>query len=182
MTGRLDDDAVLDALIAEIRRIGRFPTYAELKMRRRLDPEFPSHGTISARGKKAELAAQILDLLTLRGTMDEDILGVLSPILATAVVEPVTNPPPQADGQVYLLKLGKHYKIGRSNAFGRRERELAIQMPQRAATVHVIVTDDPPGIEAYWHRRFADRRVRKDAEWFLLSAEDVTAFRRRRFQ
>ena len=30
------------------------------------------------------------------------------------------------EGYVYLLRAGKHYKIGRSNAVGRRERELAI--------------------------------------------------------
>jgi hypothetical protein len=83
---------------------------------------------------------------------------------------------------VYLLHLGKHYKIGRSNAFGRRERELAIQMPERATTVHVISTDDPVGIEAYWHKRFADKRVRPDAGWFALDGPDVAAFKRRGFQ
>jgi len=82
-------------------------------------------------------------------------------------------------GVIYLLQSGKFYKVGRSNALGRRQYELAIQLPERATLVHSISTDDPAGIESYWHRRFDDRR--RNGEWFELTADDVSAFRRRKF-
>ncbi len=81
-------------------------------------------------------------------------------------------------GYVYLLRSGRNFKIGRSNAVGRRERELAIQLPQKGEVIHKIATDDPAGIEAYWHRRFEAKRG--NGEWFNLSSEDIAAFRRRR--
>jgi hypothetical protein len=75
---------------------------------------------------------------------------------------------------VYLLQgPGRRYKIGRTNAFGRRRRELSIQLPFDTRKVHVIETDDPEGVEAYWHHRFAEKRI--NSEWFEPQNEDVAA-------
>ena len=64
-------------------------------------------------------------------------------------------------------------------ALGRREYELAIQLPEKTKTIHEIRTDDPVGIEAYWHNRFESKR--KNGEWFELAPLDIKAFRRRKF-
>ncbi len=183
---RVDDDVVLQALALEVRRLGDFPTRAQIMMGRRRDPTFPSEASIRRRGSKSELIRRVLEFCEGEPDHYADVLAVLRPLAVMQESSTEQAHDQTSDtlvvGHVYLLKLGKHYKVGRSNSFGRRERELAIQMPERTTTVHVINTDDPVGIEAYWHRRFADRRVRADAEWFELTQEDVRAFKRRGFQ
>ena len=82
-------------------------------------------------------------------------------------------------GHVYLLKHDKVYKIGKSIDASRRYKDVEFQMPQRTEEIHIIETDDPSGIEAYWHNRFKDKRL--EGEWFKLSADDVKAFKKRRF-
>lgn len=81
-------------------------------------------------------------------------------------------------GYVYLLKHGsrREYKIGRTNNPIRREGEVGIQLPEKLSPIHYIKTDDPAGVERYWHDRFAAKR--KEGEWFVLSAEDIRAFKR----
>ncbi len=173
------DDALLTKLADLTRELGHFPVAAELRMKARSDPTFPDDTTLHTRlGNKAKRAARLRTFCLEKGM--EQVASLCPPARADDEAEDdATEIAPAEMGSVYLLKSGRFHKIGRSNAVGRRERELAIQLPDKVRVVHLIKTDDPVGIEAYWHRRFAERR--KNGEWFELSAADVIAFRRRKF-
>lgn len=178
---RLDDSLVLEKLAVMIRELGRLPVEAELKMRRRQDVTFPSHNTFSRFGSRSALAGAVTTWCEKRDGY-ADVVGICALHRGQGVKDAAPTPSVADDvdfGTVYLLRSGRYYKIGRSNAVGRRERELAIQLPEKATVVHSIKTDDPSGIESYWHRRFDNRR--KNGEWFELAPADVAAFKRRRF-
>jgi hypothetical protein len=57
-----------------------------------------------------------------------------------------------------------------------RQRSPPPYVPRSALLEHAIATDDPVGVEAYWRRRFAYRRLAED--WFALTETDVAAFKR----
>ncbi len=84
---------------------------------------------------------------------------------------------PASDGTVYLIKCGNRYKIGRTKNATRRMRELNHQLPEKPEVVHKIATAKEVEIERYWHRKFAGKRGH--GEWFNLTNEDVTEFKRR---
>ena len=179
MVSAYDEEFLIGKLVPLIRKYGRLPVTAELRIETRLDKMLPNDKTFSERlGSKAARALKIIDYCKHREGL-EDVIAICESVPeertalgADDIAEDVTI------GFVYLMKSGRFYKIGRSNAAGRRERELQIQLPESANHVHVIRTDDPVGIEAYWHTRFASKR--KNGEWFDLSAVEVAAFRRRK--
>ena len=169
-------EVLLSSLADEIARLGRMPTAAELALRRRADDTFPSPKVFDRLGAKAGWARQVAEANPDR----PDVLAILAPLIdAQPVEQQHDGAVEQRDGFVYLLRSGKHYKIGHTLDVGRRRYDLAIQLPEAVEEVHVIRTDDPPGIERYWHERFAERR--KNGEWFDLTRADITVFKRRKF-
>lgn len=177
-----DEDLLLSKLAEEIKQRGRMPTTSELKLRRREDGAFPSARVFERFGPKALWAGKVADYCRARPDC-ADVLAIVSPLIVEEQA-PDGDREESADdtsrpGFVYLFKSGRHYKIGHTLDVGRRRYDLAIQLPEAVREEHVIRTDDPAGIERYWHSRFAARR--KNGEWFELTRADVTAFKRRKF-
>jgi Meiotically up-regulated gene 113 len=176
--GAYGDEVLIAKLVSLTRELGKFPVQGDLRMRGRNDPEFPSEKTFRRLGSKKQRVLKVTEYCRTHEGF-QDVLE-LCPVVADSTQHSHEKETETDEfGFVYLIKSGRFYKIGRSNSSGRREYELAIQLPEKANKVHEIRTDDPVGIEAYWHNRFEAKR--KNGEWFDLSALDVKAFRRRKF-
>lgn len=177
-SGRTDDE-MLELLAGFVRELRHFPVVGELKMKSRNDPSFPNFKTFERFGSKAQQLDALVRFANARGYDD------VADICATAKVRRPshTEHDEAADarplpGYVYLMRHGsaREFKIGRTSNPIRRSGEVGIELPQRVEPLHVIETDDPAGVEAYWHRRFADKRL--NGEWFALAAQDIRAFKR----
>lgn len=177
-TGKSDMNTIILGIIAATRHYGRFPTNDEISMLRTSGQSIPAPKTIQGNlGGHAERIAAIRQFIG----DNADYADVLAMLPSVAPPRPASHSGAKTvDGHVYLIKSGEFYKVGRSDELERRVKEIRIALPHAATLIHAITTDDPPGIEAYWHRRFADRRA--NGEWFKLMPDDLKAFMRRKFQ
>lgn len=174
--GPLEYADLLGCMAAAIRALQRIPAEAELALLRRAGYRIPTNQTyIRHFGGKPGLLRHLKQWTAATPGWSD-----VAAILADVPDEPEPEEPADATGAVYLLRHGPHHKIGCSRAPDHRLPELRLMLPPRNHLVHVIKTDDPFGVESYWHRRFAEKRVR--GEWFKLSRQDVAVFRRWRTQ
>lgn len=178
-----NEESLLERYVTFIRELGYIPVAAEFRLKASKDTTFPSGSTFKNRfGSKQQLIKRLVEYCEDKQSY-EDVLAIALPHLTETIATDedadLDNESEVIIGFVYMLKAGRNFKVGRSNSFDRRSRELKIQLPDQAETVHVIRTDDPIGIEAYWHKRFEAKR--KNGEWFELNAQDVKAFKRRKF-
>jgi len=174
-----DENELLDKLIPFIRELHRFPVGRDIRLRARRGDGFPTDTTFRRLGTKNEVATKLFKHLQGREEF-EDVLSICELLIVPSAADQSIEGEAGSIGvgYVYLMRSGRSYKIGATNDIGRRGREIALELPDPANTIHVIKTDDPFGIEAYWHRRFAAKR--KNSEWFDLDRADVSAFRRRK--
>lgn len=176
-TQKTPDETLLARYALLAQELGFLPKEPDLMIKRREDPSFPSKSTFRRWGSRNAMLQKVAEFCE---DKDEfaDVFEMLHEAKVTQAEIAVAGG--AVKGFVYLIRSGNSYKIGRTNAVGRRLHELAIQLPQKPDTIHVIETDDPEGIEQYWHRRFAEKR--KGGEWFSLTSEDIAAFKKRTFQ
>jgi hypothetical protein len=170
----------VSAITALARRLDRWPTEDEFRRERAVNDAIPSTAYIrKLRRSSRELAALIGTYA--RADPDNETLKRLAAETVDVEEDDAAKGKGRVNGYVYMLRSGRRYKIGKSNDPSRRFREVRLELPDETAQVHAIATDDPAGIEAYWHRRFEAKRVR-NTEFFDLNGDDVRAFKFRKYQ
>jgi len=178
LQARMSDEVLLQKYIGLMRELKKFPVVGEIRRKAKSDKSFPSHTVFDRFGGKERLIEAVVGYCHDNPGF-EDILELCverkRPMISGTEGRQGTESK-VSTGFVYLMKSGRHYKIGRTNSVGRRQSELAIKIPVPPKTIHNIETDDPVGVEAYWHKRFNDKRG--EGEWFDLSPDDVRAFKR----
>jgi hypothetical protein len=155
LRAKASDEALLEKYVAYTRELGRFPVEGELRRKAREDRTFPSHSTFNRFGGKAKLVDAVAAHCC-QTRASEDVLSLCDAWKNTHSQTQTGERKSEGKivtGFVYLMKSGPHYKIGRTNSVGRRGSELTIKIPVPPTTIHSIETDDPIGIEAYWHKR-----------------------------
>jgi hypothetical protein len=176
-TDKTPDDVLLRSFAELALEIGRIPTEPDLMIKRNNDQSFPSKAPFRRWGNRSALLDAVAVFCREKAGFSL-VLSMLREGTSKSVEQRLIKN--VVKEFVYLLRSGKSYKIGRSTDTGRRLSQLAIQLPNKPDTVHVIETDDPEGIELYWHRRFAEKR--QQGEWFQLTSDDIEAFKRRQYQ
>jgi len=162
-------------LVEACRLYKKFPTQTELQLMKQSRPDFPWYTTLTNNfANKAKMQSDFYDWVSERAEFD-DVLAMLP-----EKVNQITKTSAANEGYVYLIKSGAFYKIGRGDELEKRIKQIRTALPDASTLEHSIRTDDPSGIEAYWHRRFAEKRA--NGEWFKLTIQDVAAFKKRKYQ
>ncbi len=176
------EELVFENLLTLTEKLGRFPTVPEMDLERTFDSSFPSSRSITRRFDRKTLFEKLIAYTA----ANERWTHLLAELTTAAPKEPVASSQGETQatdyGHVYLIRSDKVYKIGSSRAVYSRTATIVRQAPFGGELVHVISTDDPEGIEHYWHNRFASARIsgtnKSSGEWFALSSAEVGAFKR----
>ncbi|MCP3875386.1 MAG: GIY-YIG nuclease family protein [Desulfobacteraceae bacterium] len=172
------NDELILFYIKLIRELGSFPIDGQLKLKAKESPKFPSQFSFRRLGQKAERVRKVISFCKNKKEY-EDVIEYCEPVAALEKTSSendfIDN---QRIGYVYLIRHGnrKEYKIGKTYNPIKREGEIRLEPPEKVKPIHTIATDEPSGVERYWHNRFSDKR--KEGEWFELSADDVRAFKK----
>lgn len=132
---RIGDDELLRRYVGFTRELRRVPVKGDLRLKHHTDRSFPNDKVFNRFGPKSQLVLRAREYCLRHGGFD-DVVALFNFVEAPDRAE---SPPSASDADaialVYLIKSGPYYKIGRTNSVGRRERELAIQLPEKVRTV-----------------------------------------------
>jgi hypothetical protein len=107
-------------LMRFVLEIRKFPTGAELAMKARRTPNFPSHGTYEKYGRRG--LAEALQRYWEENDGPAEVITICEQVLMASPDEVAganAEPVGEVDyGDVYLVKSGRYFKIGRSNHSG----------------------------------------------------------------
>ena len=130
-----EDSVLFEKYASLIREVGRLPAKGDFRLKATQDKDFPAHTTIVNRlGTKAKQLQKLAEYFKDKPQYADVLALVQTPEPTVVSVDEEAEDIPSNE------QIGF---VGRSNSFERRSRELAIQLPERAETVHVIRTDDP---------------------------------------
>lgn len=156
-----------------------WPSRSILDVKHLQDSNFPESSTFYKKlGRVKQLSETILDYAESNKEFD-DVIEICKEAYqkfkGKDIIGDLTGKEP-IHGWVYLIKHGsrEEYRVGQTYDSVRREKEIRIQLPERAVEVHKIETVDPVGVEAYWLNRFSSKRMNGD--WFKLTSADVKEF------
>jgi hypothetical protein len=182
LTSAFSDDFLLEQVAKLTHELQRFPTDRERRLKRRTDSTFPNSKVFERFGDKRQLTARVLQYCREHADF-ADVVILLEPLVGNDAGMPtgpaLRNSESQQAGHGFVYLVKGHpgeYKVGRTNLVDRRLSELGVTASVEQELVHVIETDDAPGIEDYWHKRLKPKHMR--GEWFKLNATDVKAFKR----
>ena len=191
-TEKLPTSSILEQLALLTKKLGRFPVTLDVRREKRTNPSLPNDKTLLASfGSREQTLKALKDYCSAHSQFVELLPTLENTILSgTFKAKDDQNDggcddDPLDIGYVYLIRSHDVYKIGCTRAPYRRAAEIANQSARGAQLLHLISTDDPEGIEGYWHRRFASQAVqainKATGEWFHLTAADIKAIKRRKF-
>ena len=95
-----------------IREIGKIPVKGELLLKRWQDSSFPNEKVFSRCGSKNERIRRVLEYCRSHSGF-EDVIQICEQTSLSSEGTPADKPHDGDIGYVYLIKSGKHYKIGK---------------------------------------------------------------------
>jgi hypothetical protein len=167
------DEEVFRPLAELAVRLGHFPTQNEREVERHRNPAFPSSEAYIRRGRGEMLEHTLREWCEETKSFPELVSKLKQATCPARLSGPVVK------GYVYMLRdgnSGKRVKIGKESTEGARQAAAATWLENPRVT-HRIATDDPEGIERYWHERFKREGKHVARELFDLLPSDIAAFK-----